>query len=228
MVATFDIEPDRVLLTDATTGASYGIRLNNNLLSVVTGGLTIQKVLNNMTTGLLAALPASSQFGLWYYASDTEQLFFDTGTRWALISGLSNDSACRVYLSAANQSVPSGAVTKIEYDGEIYDESNEFDSAVNHRFTATRAGKYLIMSQNTILDLTDGKLFILYIKVNGVSVIDKYATGSGAATLAGFVSIICDLAANDFVEVYVYHNHGANRDIEAFSTRSCLIVHKLA
>jgi len=47
---------------------------------------------------------------------------------------------------SANQSVSSGAITKVELDVEDLDSANCFDNSTNYRFTPTTAGKYFFFA----------------------------------------------------------------------------------
>ena len=57
---------------------------------------------------------------------------------------LAKQSAARAYLSGSSQTIPKNVWTKIELNNESYDIQSEFDTTTNHRFTATRAGCYLV------------------------------------------------------------------------------------
>jgi hypothetical protein len=113
-----------------------------------------------------------------------------------------NQSGCSVYLSA-NQSITSGTITKVEFDSENYDSQNEFDSTTNYRFTATKAGKYLITLSIDFDVAAAGDNLFVYGRVNGSDVMqfDKFDTPSN-----GFQSItmskVVNLSANDYIEAF--------------------------
>ena len=61
-------------------------------------------------------------------------------------------SACHVKLSA-QQNITANSETIINFDTIVFDNQNEFDTT-NHRFTASEAGKYLIILQVRMVDTT--------------------------------------------------------------------------
>lgn len=228
MVESFDLQTDRALFTDPTTANVKGIRLNNDMLSVVDGSLSILKVLNNLSTGLIAALPAASQIGLWYWATDTDQLFFDDGSRWVLISGRSIDSGCLVYLAAPDQSIATSTYTKIEMQTEDFDLANEYDPVTNFRFTAQRAGKYAVSIILRLGNPTADKTFYGVIYLNGASILSvgthMSSTGSISAAFAG----VMDLAANDYLECFAWQDCGGNKSVLANLSNTQMSIMKLA
>lgn len=143
------------------------------------------------------------------------------------ILDLAKQSRARGYRSAA-QSIPDSTYTKVEIDTEVFDEQNELDVATNHRFTASVAGYYYCYGIVTLVNLGDGKKIIVAIYVNGTNA--GYArTTVGGTDYAGMAaSIVQYLEANDYVELYVYHNHGAALNVSPHTHSVALGVHKLS
>jgi len=63
-----------------------------------------------------------------------------TGT--AMVSG--NMPAFSAYRATSDQSVTSGVQTKVQFNAELFDTANCFDSTTNYRFTPNVAGYYQI------------------------------------------------------------------------------------
>ena len=130
------------------------------------------------------------------------------------------------------QSIPDGTVTKVEYDDEDYDNLGEYDNSTNYRFTATKAGYYLIHA--SLLwnadSWTAGKHVILYVRKNGVNTISSLheIKASGTFYLQNQVSTIAYLVAEDYIEVFVTHNQGAARNTHAAADYNHFSIHRLS
>lgn len=98
---------------------------------------------------------------------------------------------------------------------EVYDTDSMHSTTVeNTRITVPSAGKYLIMGQAQVdTGDTDGKREIAF-RVNGNAT--NYARFTQLGTNVGVgLNTICELnlAANDYVEMFVYQNSGSNLDL---------------
>ena len=120
------------------------------------------------------------------------------------------------YQSGSQQSINDQTFTKVRLDTETagYDHLANFDSTTNYRFTATVAGLYLFIGHAFVEALGDGKRGVLALYKNG-SEIDLLADLTiGAANnvlLSGASPLKLDVA--EYVELYVWHNHGAARNL---------------
>ena len=141
---------------------------------------------------------------------------------------LAKQPACRVGLSST-QSVPTSTATKLEYATVYYDVLSEFDTT-NHRYVATEAGKYLVAYCIWIKQLADQKIFMGYVYKNGTVAGCGARQGNGAPSDDLFISAVdvMDLAANDYLEVITWHNHGANRNFEPAAHAQYFTICKLA
>jgi hypothetical protein len=124
-----------------------------------------------------------------------------------LPSGISgqNYPAFEAYLSS-NQSVTDNAVTKVQFDTELFDTDSTYDNSTNYRFTPGVAGKYFIYSsiQNEAGANNNLVNAYMYIQKNGANVLElenslqsnfhKLMPTFGMATL--------DLNDTDYVEIY--------------------------
>ena len=140
---------------------------------------------------------------------------------------ISFTSKCSVYLGS-NQSIVTATWTKIQLDTEDYDTDGEFDSTSNYRFQPDVTGYYSVKVAAAFNNINDGKLTYVAIYKNGtIWKISNFHTGLlGSIT----VGISCDmyLLTTDFIELYVYHNNGNNRDIDGSVRYTFMDVHRFA
>jgi len=125
---------------------------------------------------------------------------------------LAFSSRARVHLSN-EQTIPNNTFTKVELDTEDYDGLGEFNTTT-HRFTAQQAGYYQV-NVSVMFNTTNTNTYyhaILY--KNGTSY--AWSTSNAATTFDRLTLSISDvvyLAANDFLEVYVYQQSGGDETI---------------
>lgn len=111
----------------------------------------------------------------------------------------------------AAQSVNTGTLTKITWDTEDFDSDSVFGSS---KFTAPSAGKWLINVQVSFNSIGAGKICELYLYKNGSShIYTFYFTPNISSDAHVQLTKIISVAANDYFEVYVQHNHGSARNI---------------
>ena len=133
------------------------------------------------------------------------------------ISGdLTNTPAFFVRLSS-NQSMPSGAWTKVQFDTEDWDTNDDYDNTTNYRFTPTIAGKYFFNYAAGVEGIDDSENVRLQIYLNG----DRYrygtaqqiSAGANADTSSTGSTQINMNGSTDYIEIYLYHNEGGARDL---------------
>jgi len=117
----------------------------------------------------------------------------------------------------SSQSISSSTWTKCTFDVEDYDEGSDYDLATNDRFDAPTAGIYHF-DVNIIWDTVGSTADCL---------IELYKNGSlvqrvGGASSSDYVNGSCDieLAASDYVEVYVWTNQIGGNDVISDTTFS--------
>ena len=98
-------------------------------------------------------------------------------------------------------------------DNEIYDEQGEYDSLKNYRFTATKAGKYMVIGTITFNSGIAGKEFDIIINKNGVNTITKKCKWINSTKQSEQVTTIIDLDANDYLELWTYQNSGVSLEL---------------
>lgn len=140
---------------------------------------------------------------------------------------MSMQSGCSVYLNTT-QAITTSTVTKVQLDTEDYDIQNEFDSTTNYRFTAGKAGKYMICGNVGFDSLADGNSGALYIYKNG-SVVSQVTYRQGVTGNVRYpIMKTISLAASDYVELHVYHNYGSNRNLLTGVSVTFLTIQKVA
>lgn len=118
------------------------------------------------------------------------------------------------------QSISNTTYTKLNFDTVVFN-SGEFISGGSHKFTPTVAGKYLISLQVAMDEIDDQKRIEARIYKNG-SAVSRAATvasisGGNSFPHTSTNGFIIDFDADDYIEGYVYHNHGSDRNIRANS-----------
>ena len=138
----------------------------------------------------------------------------------AEVSGFTgqNYPAFRATMSA-NQTITTSTETKVDLDTTDYDTDNAFDTT-NNRFTipSGKAGKYLINIRGQ-MSLSDQDNLQLRIYKNGtlISLSNFYSSLNNTALYNQHADII-DCAVGDYLEFFVYHNYGSDRDLTAGAT----------
>lgn len=114
----------------------------------------------------------------------------------------------------ASQSIPTAVWTKVQLDGEAFDSDSYFDSTTNYRFTPGVAGDYLFYANVLLEALADTKLHGIAIYKNGAHFNRVMFRIGGTGNTDLNMATVVDLnGSTDYVELYVYHEHGSNRNI---------------
>jgi hypothetical protein len=148
-------------------------------------------------------------------------LLEDTG-----IVTLAKQSKVRAYLSA-QQTIPNITWTKVNLDTESFDEQNEF---ANYKFTASKAGAYLLIGKIVYwyADVLANKMYAAQIYKNGVGFSDIWVQSAiSAKALIVLVADVARLVANDYIELYAYHETGSNCKINNGEAQTSLTVFKV-
>lgn len=135
-------------------------------------------------------------------------------------------SRVRAYLGTA-QDIPSGVWTKVNLDVKHFDTLDEYDNVTNYRFTATKAGYYLVIAAARFNVGVDQKIYAVRIYRNGAAggaYDSRSSSGTGTVTPRG-IDVI-NLAIDDYIELWVYHNVGADSALVTGSTGTYLVVHR--
>lgn len=118
----------------------------------------------------------------------------------------------------ATQSIPNGAPTAVIWETERYDTDTIHDPAVNpSRLTCKTAGKYLIITHIAWEAFTGGTQRRVFVMLNGTARIADVSLLPAAGSLDVYqsTSVIWAMVVNDYVEVQVYQDSGAARNVAA-------------
>jgi hypothetical protein len=202
-VGTISPTSDSVVASSIADEAIESEHLNNNIISGQTA---------------LTLPPAATD----------EFLISDGGTiKRVDYSVIGNTPAFLVNLSG-DQSLNSGAFTKITFDSEVYDTNSAFAS---NKFTvpANLAGKYVLTAGIYLDNIDDTEYLELFFFKNGSSanfgrqvVFAPNTNRHGAFTS----TITLSLSASDYIEIYVYHDEGSAQS--ARSAYTFFAGHRLA
>ena len=134
-------------------------------------------------------------------------------------------SGCSVRLSA-EQSIPDQTVTKVRFNSKIFDYQNEFNTST-YRFTATKAGIYLVIASLEYIIETDVSRYRVYIYKNGANIKANWHGSSGMFYQGVIVAGLIPLSENDYIEVYTFQNTGESRNINEPAARTFLDIVKI-
>jgi hypothetical protein len=212
---------DGVLLKDSQVSTD---QINEKTAAA---GVTIDSVLLK-DGGVEVSAPVQGTAGNGYLelrgdsgATKTLKLY-DSG-----IVDTGGQSRAKAHLSA-DQTITTATWTKVNLDVEDYDEQGEFDSTTNYRFTATKAGYYLVVGNTQWGAGVDQAVAVLGIYKNGTRVRQSVTRWSGTNTIGVNIADIIYLAANDYVELWAYHEKGSDAVLGSASTDTFMAVHKLS
>ncbi len=180
--------------TDATTKYTVGMFVR---IAQSTGGTKYGRILALTATTLSVWMPG--------YTLNNEAIsspvYSPLAAPYGIPAGLRTSTPYKfsAYRNAALNS--SATPTKIAFDAELFDTGNNFDAVTNRRFTAPVAGYYQFSTQAVMTQA--GNLYaLIYIYVNGVSVM-VYETANSSVPIFVPTSALLQLAAGDYVEVYL-------------------------
>ena len=108
------------------------------------------------------------------------------------------------YRSSGWQAITTGAWRLVNFDGELYDEKNEFDSSSNYRFVAGKAGYYLFGANLYWNAWEAGKYAILSFFKNGANAgqFNRIHTEAGGVSQGAVIMLY--LTAAQYVDVRIY------------------------
>jgi hypothetical protein len=133
-------------------------------------------------------------------------------------------SAARVYKNAS-QAIADTTLTALTWPVEAFDTDSYHSTSVNtSRFTAALAGKYEVSASVRWDSNTTGAREV-YVVANGVT--GTRIAGSvqaAAANLVQTVTAVVDLAASEYVEIYVRQDSGGSRDVTSLEQITCAAI----
>jgi|ETNmetMinimDraft_16_1059900.scaffolds.fasta_scaffold37257_2 hypothetical protein len=185
----------------------------------------IKKGLFGVGIGALAALLSKIPF-----ARAVQNINYDNSANAMAVSSdgiidMPNQSGCYVTRNT-EQALTTSTQIKVEFATEVYDVQNEFDSTTNYRFTATKAGKYLVCAQLYFFMVSDGTGTACSIYKNG-SRISLTNSRSGTSQSPNITAGV-NLSASDYIEMNAWHNEGSDASILGGANYNILTINKIA
>ena len=150
-------------------------------------------------------------------------------TSGKLASGVlpTNTPAFAVYLGS-NQSISNATITKMNYDTEVYDTDNAFNTST-YTFTIPSggAGKYFFFARQTVVGAVAGDKHIFYLYKNNSQVaLLSRSVGRGDDDSIQ-ISAFIDASVSDYFDIRYYHNFGSTKTVESNSTRTVFGAYKI-
>jgi len=142
------------------------------------------------------------------------------------ILDLAKQSGCAVYLGT-DQTIPSASHTVVNLDTELFDTLGEFNTTT-HRFTATRAGIYIIIGATNWNNPNKSYQYAACIKKNGALVTETIFHSACLWRLGIMTAGIFSLAANDYIELDAYQNTGLVDNLDAGTNHTYMHIAKIA
>ena len=139
-----------------------------------------------------------------------------------------NQSFARAKLTSP-QTITKSCYVKLELSTEVDDVQGEYDHVTNYRFTAIRAGVYSMTANGFLDNLAATKSFGVFFKKNGAFAGNcEYENMGGAGGMPLCIASQEMLDANDYIEVYLWHNDGVDRVAAAYSHINNFSIAKIA
>lgn len=196
------------LAASPTTGDVVGVLLKTasgaNTVTIARNGKNIDGAAANQTL---------------YVANDYLELEYD-GTEWWITIKKLTPHSCFLTRNAA-QSMTNNGLTKVAFDAESWDYGQIGDIATNDRVDIRRAGRYLVRASWSLATLDANEVADTRIYHNEAEVSWDRRTVATTNQLGNPIAVaILDCAAADRIEMYVFHNEGANQNSDtAVSTK---------
>jgi hypothetical protein len=164
--------------------------------------------LKALTAAQRGALAGSDRWvGLLVSETDTGDLWKYTAGGWKRLGG---DAIAVKLRRAAGQALTTGSFTTISWDNEVFDTRNMWAIAAPTRLVAPVPGIYAISGMGGLASAIGGRIAIQWRK-NGSAIEFGGALGAAGATeVAPSASTLVSLAANDYMEMQMYHEGGGS------------------
>lgn len=137
-------------------------------------------------------------------------------------------SRIRANRAISYQAIPAYSEVKVEFNAKTYDGLGEFDEVTNYRFTAKKAGYYLVHTQLRWTSLVVDEYYASSIKKNNVMITSNdFRTPTTLSYMQAFSDIVY-LSAGDYIEVFVYNGSGTEARLTPNGPYTILAIHKLS
>ena len=119
--------------------------------------------------------------------------------------------SARVHLAANQTGIGNATFTKVTFDTEDFDINGDFAS---NKFTAPVDGRYYVMAHLQMIDLGDTKDLLAAIYKNGSIWFQSDEKSASSNQQSIEINDVMNLSATDYIEIYVKHAHGSNRNLK--------------
>jgi len=137
-------------------------------------------------------------------------------------------SKARAYRATSNQYLGFETPTKIELNAENYDVDGEFDHVTNFRFTAEKAGYYLVIGNIRFVSVGDGNTCGIYIKKNGDIICINWGYPGSAGNPILLTSTIVYLDVDDFLELWGERFPDGDVSFSSTGASTYMAIHRLS
>ena len=126
--------------------------------------------------------------------------------KWAAAAG-SSGPAFRATRSSTDQSITSGAYTKLQYNVETFDTDSCYDSTTNYRFTPNKEGYYFVYLGAYFAANTGSSVLLRLYKNGAVYLPSVWSSGNLGPQYASPTgsSFVYMNGSTDYLEAYGYH-----------------------
>ena len=178
--------------------------------------LVIKKITadyNTVTIDGNASETIDSQATIKLIAPFDEITLISDGTNWIIASQDLEPITVRAYRNASGQTISNNTETRVDFNGEQFDDFAAWDASTNFRFNPPRDGKYFVQMSVAFPSPNDGTRLTALIRKNG-SIHNRVNTVSAGPTDTGIVCFaVVDLTTSDYIDGAVVQNSGGNEDI---------------
>lgn len=150
-----------------------------------------------------------------YKDTNGNDLFNSDGSGNVTLSAgaMKNTPAFHVTRSG-NQSISNDTLTKIQWNNEILDSNNAFDSSTNYRFTPQVSGQYYFCMHTRLNTDTDTENNYHAIRKNGSDIVQSYFkqvyyNGVECSTIVSLNG------SSDYIEFFIYQASGGSKDLDS-------------
>ena len=218
----------------AVVAGDAGTMLIANLGSAITFDLTASATLGagwvafikNIGAGTLTIDPNGAETidgnAMMLLAKDEWTIIWTDASNWRSLGAMAEVTS---YTFGADRNnvdqtgVATATFTKVQHNNEDWDLRGDYDPATNYRYTPSRAGTYLVIAAVKIKALADGNdLETLIYKNGGNHRQAEQRLGAGGDAIAIVVAHIRMNGTTDYLEHFIRHNAGANKDIHGTPT----------
>ena len=217
-VGGYTISGSTIVFTSALTSLDVidFILVLGDTLSIGTpsdGTVSFAKVTSNLITGATSESTIAGGDSVLIYDDSASALRKMTRTNFVAGVGGTNTPAFLVRKTTA-QSIPNSTHTKIQWNSEVFDTDNCFDSTTNYRFTPTTAGKYFFHVSINLGATTTNTEMLLRIMKNGTGTMFHKVKGVSGENGAVICGILEANGTTDYFESSIYHTEGSNVSLD--------------